>query len=295
MNGVCTAMITPFLKDGKSVDFEMFKQQIDFQLDAGIKTLVFLGTTGESSTLSEKEKIQIAKFVIKYVNKRAKVVIGTGGNCTSKVVELSKKMQTLGADALLIVTPYYNKTTQKGLIEHYTSIADAVDIPIILYNVPGRTGVNMLPQTVKVLSKHKNICAIKEASGNIEQILELSLLINENFSLLSGDDSLFYSFLSCGGSGVISVASNIIPEQMLEIYDEWNNKNIEKSFKKQQILREFIKNLFIEVNPIPIKTIMSFCELDSGEVRLPLTSMEKANEKILTDSFMKLLNSMQSK
>ena len=267
--GCSTALITPFKKDG-SVNFNVFKKIIDYQIDNGVSSLVFLGTTGESSTLTEVEREEVVKFAVKYVNKRVPVIIGAGSNSTSEAIKRSFRFEELGADALLHVTPYYNKTTQKGLIEHYSKIAQSVKIPIILYNVPSRTGVNILPQTVFELSKVKNIVGIKEASGNIEQVAEISRICGKDFAIYSGDDALTLSILCLGGSGVISVASNALPKKMVEICEHYFIGNIEHARELQFKMNPFIKLMFSEVNPIPIKYTMKKVGFDCGKPRLPL-------------------------
>ena len=248
----------------------MFKKIIDYQINNGVSSLVFLGTTGESSTLTEVEREEVVKFAVEYVNKRVPVIIGAGSNSTSEAIKRSVRFEELGADALLHVTPYYNKTTQKGLIEHYSKIAHAVKIPIILYNVPSRTGINILPQTVFELSKVKNIVGIKEASGNIEQVAEISRICGKDFAIYSGDDALTLSILCLGGSGVISVASNALPKKMVEICEHYFIGNIEHARELQFKMNPFIKLMFSEVNPIPIKYTMKKVGFDCGKPRLPL-------------------------
>ena len=267
--GCSTALITPFKKDG-SVNFNVFKKIIDYQINNGVSSLVFLGTTGESSTLTEVEREEVVKFAVEYVNKRVPVIIGAGSNSTSEAIKRSVRFEELGADALLHVTPYYNKTTQKGLIEHYSKIAHAVKIPIILYNVPSRTGINILPQTVFELSKVKNIVGIKEASGNIEQVAEISRICGKDFAIYSGDDALTLAILCLGGSGVISVASNALPKKMVEICEHYFIGNIEHARELQFKMNPFIKLMFSEVNPIPIKYTMKKVGFDCGKPRLPL-------------------------
>jgi len=287
--GVMTALITPFKKDG-TVDYARFKKQIDYQIENGIGALVFLGTTGESATLSHSEKIKIIRFAVRYVAKRAMVIVGTGGNNTQVVRDFSREAERLGADALLVVTPYYNKCTQGGLIAHYTYIADSVHIPIILYNVPGRTGVNILPETAKKLAQNPNIVGIKEASGNMGQILEMLSFTTVDFAVYSGDDVLTLPVLSAGGSGVVSVASNIVPKEMKDICDKCFDGDIEGARYKQNRLRPLIKSLFAEVNPIPIKCIMKIAQMDSGVLRLPLTDASSDTEKMLVANYNDVIN-----
>ena len=286
--GLCTAIVTPFKNE--KVDYETFKNLIDFQINNGAKAIVFFGTTGEASTLTKKEKLTIADFAVKYVNKRVKVIVGSGSNNTLEAVKSSKAYQKLGVDGLLIVTPYYNKCTQQGLIEHYLKIADSVNIPIILYNVPGRTGVNILPSTVLTLSKHKNIVAIKEASGNIVQAQEILSVVDKDFKVYSGDDALLLPLLSVGGSGVISVASNIVPREMSSICDYYFYGDTKKARDLQLKLLPLIQALFIEVNPIPIKKAMEILKMCSSTLRLPLTNKMKEENLLKLKKSLKDLN-----
>lgn len=268
--GLCTAIVTPFTKDLKEVNYEEFKRLIDFQIEGGAKAIVFFGTTGEASTLTKQEKIEITKFAVSYVNGRVAVIVGSGGNNTQEVVENCKTYEGLGVDGLLVVTPYYNKASQLGLIKHYTLIADSVNTPIILYNVPGRTGVNLSPKTVLTLSRHPNIVGIKEASGNLSQIMEIKRLCSDDFALYSGDDGLILPILSVGGVGVISVLSNILPKETSEICKYFFNGEIEKSRKLQLKLSPLINALFSDVNPIPIKNALNILGYNVGGLRLPL-------------------------
>jgi len=283
--GSAAALVTPFDNKGR-VNFEEFKKLIDFNIVNGTKALVFLGTTGEPPTLSEQEKAAIVKFAVSFVNKRVPVIVGAGSNDTKHAVKMSKQYQSLCADALLCVTPYYNKCTQGGLLKHFNAIANSVDIPVIMYNVPGRTGVNMLPQTVKELAKHKNIAAIKEASGNIEQIMELKRICPD-FAIYSGDDGLIYPVLALGGIGVISVLSNIMPKEVSELCEAYFEGDIQKSRAMQLKLLPLIKLLFVEVNPIPVKAALNIMGYNVGEVRLPLTPMEESNKAKLLEEMEK--------
>lgn len=267
--GVGTALITPML-DNK-IDYISLEKLVKTQLDSGIACLVANGTTGEPSTISDEEKIKIASVVIEIVNKKIPVIVGAGSNSTEHAIRQAIDAKSVGADGLLCVTPYYNKCTQQGLIEHFKSIADQVDLPIIMYNVPSRTGLNMLPETVAKLAGYKGICAIKEASGNISQIMELACISGNDFFLYSGDDGLTYPILTLGGAGVISVASNVIPKYMHEMVDSYFTGNVEKSRNMQLRILPFIKALFLEVNPIPVKCAAKLLGICSDEVRLPLT------------------------
>lgn len=278
--GSCTAMVTPFTLDGKSVNYTAFKKQIDFQISNGTSALLFLGTTGEPPTLSSEECIEVANFAVSYVNKRVPVIIGAGSNSTEQAIKKSKAFEDIGADALLHVTPYYNKCTQKGLIKHFTAIAEKTSLPIILYNVPGRTGVNILPETVYELSKIPNIIAIKEASGNIVQMMEIMRLC-KNFTLYSGDDGLILPTLAIGGSGIISVASNIIPDKINALCKDFFKGKIEDSRKMQLLINPLIALLFSETNPIPVKAAMNMLNMNAGTLRLPLTEMEEVNKEKL--------------
>lgn len=279
--GSCTAIVTPFSQSGKSINYKTFKKLIDFQIENGTSAIVFMGTTGEASTMTKKEKEKVAKFAVEYVNKRVPVIIGAGSNNTKDAISNSQIFEKLGADALLHVTPYYNKATQNGLIKHYTEIAKSVKIPIILYNVPSRTGVNILPDTVKKLSQIENIVAIKEASGNFEQIVEILKITDKNFSVYSGDDANIFLVLALGGKGVISVVSNLLPQETANICKTFFEGNIEKSRQIQFDLMPIIKALFGEVNPIPIKNALKLKGFKVGIPRLPLTEMEKKNVKNL--------------
>ena len=288
-NGYCPAIITPMNSSGTKINFDKFRELINFQIENGAKAIVFLGTTGEPSTLSDKEKIEVIKFAVGEVGGRVPVIAGAGSNCTKTAINLVRKYEELGVDGILSVTPYYNKCTQSGLIKHYEEIAKSTILPIILYNVPSRTGVNMLPETVLKLSKVPNIVGLKEASGNIEQIMKIIKIVDNNFSVFSGDDALTYSILAIGGKGVISVAGNIIPDKMNRLCESFFNGNIERSRIIQLELLDFIKALFIEVNPIPIKMALNLAGFKVGGLRLPLTSMQKENQQKLKNE-MKILN-----
>ncbi len=278
--GTATALVTPFKENGE-VDFESFKKLIDMQIKAGINALVFLGTTGEASTLSQTECDEVIKFAVNFVDGRTKVIAGAGSNNTSIAIEKSKRYEQLGVDGLLHVTPYYNKATQSGLFEHYKAIADSTTLPIILYNVPGRTGTNISAQTVYELSKISNIVAIKEASGDIEKVMDIKRLCEDDFGVYSGEDNLTYSILSLGGIGVISVVSNVIPQLMLKLTNSFFEKDYEMSLKTQLMLTPLIKSLFSEVNPIPAKTALGLMGVISPTLRLPLTPMQEKTKEVL--------------
>lgn len=277
--GCGTALVTPFTKEG--IDFDTFKKLIDFQLQQGVDALIVLGTTGESSTMSLEEKKQVAKFVIDNVHKQVPVIVGAGGNNTKSVIEFSKYAENVGADGLLLVTPYYNKTTQNGLIMHYTEIAKTTSLPIILYNVPSRTGLNIEPKTCLELSKIPNIVAIKEASGNISQIAKIASLCGDNLHIYSGNDDQTLPILSLGGIGVISVLSNIAPKFVHNMVFDYLSGNYTLAKDSQIKAISLIDSLFCETNPIPVKSALSMMGYDSMRVRLPLVPMSLEKQKIL--------------
>ena len=277
--GCGTALVTPFTKEG--IDFDTFKKLIDFQLQQGVDALIVLGTTGESSTMSLEEKKQVAKFVIDNVHKQVPVIVGAGGNNTKSVIKFSKYAENVGADGLLLVTPYYNKTTQNGLIMHYTEIAKNTSLPIILYNVPSRTGLNIEPKTCLELSKIPNIIAIKEASGNISQIAKISSLCGDNLHIYSGNDDQTLPILSLGGIGVISVLSNIAPKFVHNMVFDYLSGNYTLAKDSQIKAISLIDSLFCETNPIPIKSALSMIGYDSMRVRLPLVPMSIEKQQIL--------------
>ena len=277
--GCGTALVTPFTKE--NIDFDTFKKLIDFQLQQGVDALIVLGTTGESSTMSLEEKKQVAKFVIDNVHKQVPVIVGAGGNNTKSVIEFSKYAENVGADGLLLVTPYYNKTTQNGLIMHYTEIAKNTSLPIILYNVPSRTSLNIEPKTCLELSKIPNIIAIKEASGNISQIAKISSLCGDNLHIYSGNDDQTLPILSLGGIGVISVLSNIAPKFVHNMVFDYLSGNYTLAKDSQIKAISLIDSLFCETNPIPIKSALSMIGYDSMRVRLPLVPMSIEKQQIL--------------
>ena len=278
--GCATAIITPLCEDGSAVDFEGFKNLIKYQLEGGVNALVVLGTTGAPVTLSESECEAVVHFAVKEVDGRVPVIVGAGSNNTFEAVKNSIKYQKLGADGLLHVTPYYNKCTQKGLVQHFLKIADATSLPIILYNVPERTGLNMLPKTVEVLSVHKNIVGLKEANSDIQQAAEIIRLCPD-LLLYSGNDSLTLPIMSVGGKGVISVAANIVPKAMSGICKDFFEGNTEKAKEVQLNLLPLIKALFCETNPIPVTTALSLMKKTAGGFRLPLTPMSDENKNLL--------------
>ena len=277
--GVATALITPLTENG--IDYEAFKRFIDYQIESGVNAIVVCGTTGESSTLGDDEHRDAIDFAVKYTNKRVPVIAGTGSNDLAYALDLTNCACKSGADAVLVVTPYYNKATQKGLINMYETLADKSEKPLILYNVPSRTGVNIEPETYKVLAEHPNINAIKEANGNISKIVETMELVGDKVNLYSGNDDQIVPILACGGSGVISVLSNVMPKKTVEICDRYFNGDVKGAMKLQCELLPLIKALFSEVNPIPVKaacSAMGYCE---NYLRLPLTKMESAHYETL--------------
>ena len=279
--GAGVAIVTPMNQDG-SVNYEKLAELIDFQIDNGTDSIIICGTTGESATLSEEEHSEVIRYCIKHVNKRVPVIAGTGSNCTATAVKLSKEAEEDGADGLLVVTPYYNKATQNGLIAHFTAIANAVSIPIIMYNVPSRTGCNLLPATAAKLFKDvENIVGIKEASGNISQVASLMALTNGEIDLYSGNDDQIVPIMSLGGKGVISVLSNVAPRQTHEIVMDYVNGDVQSSCRKQLEAIELINALFCEVNPIPVKEALNIMGMNAGVLRAPLSQMEPKNVEVL--------------
>ena len=277
--GAAVAIITPFNENG--IDFDCFGKIIDDQIENGTDAIVVCGTTGESATMPDEEHLSAIEYCVKRVNKRVPVIAGTGTNDTPHCIKLSKGAQALGADALLLVTPYYNKTTQRGLVAHYKMIAESVDIPIILYNVPSRTGVNILPETLKELSKVPNIVAVKEASGNISQVAKITELCGDDMIIYSGNDDQIVPVMSLGGKGVISVLSNVAPKETHDIVDLYLKGDVKGSLKLQLEAIELIDALFIEVNPIPVKTAMNMLGYNAGSLRMPLYEMSDANKEAL--------------
>ena len=279
--GAGTAIITPF-KEGK-VDFEAYFKLIEFQISNGIDAIIVCGTTGEASTLTDDEHRKMIDITVEKVNGRTKIVAGTGSNDTDYSVELSKYAAKAGVDGLLQVTPYYNKATQKGLVKHFFKVADAVDTPVILYNVPSRTNLNILPATYKELSKHENIVATKEAGGDMGAVAQTMELCGDDLEFYSGNDGDIVPILSLGGIGVISTMANIIPKETVGICSLYFDGKTAESAKEQIKYSSLIEALFCEVNPIPLKTAMCLMNLDSGELRLPLTDMEEKNKNKLAE------------
>ena len=279
LKGTSTALITPFTND--KIDFDDLEKLLEYQLDGGVNSLVVLGTTGEPCTMSREEKLSVVRFVVDFVKGRLPIIVGAGANSTYETIENAKLFTDLGADGFLMVTPYYNKCTQAGLVAHFTKVAEKISLPIILYNVPSRTGVNMSPETFSTLADIDNIVAVKEASGNMEQIEECLRLSKGKAEVISGDDSLTVPIMAMGGSGVISVASNILPRFVSHMTASVLNGDIINAVNMQLKLLPLVKALFSEVNPIPVKKASELLGLSSGEIRLPLTKMTEKNAVVL--------------
>ena len=279
--GAGVAITTPFLANGE-VDYDTFRDQIEYQIQNGTDAIIVCGTTGEASCLSHEEHLDCIKFCVEVVNKRIPVIAGTGSNCTETAIYLSTEAEKYGVDGLLVVTPYYNKATQKGLIEHYTMVAESVKLPIIMYNVPSRTGCNILPETAAKLCKNvPNIVGIKEASGDISQVAKVALLCGDNIDIYSGNDDQIIPILALGGKGVISVLSNVAPKQTHDICQAFFDGDTAKAAKLQIEAIPLVGALFCEVNPIPVKKAIELQGRDTGVVRRPLTEMEPQNAERL--------------
>ena len=277
--GAAVAIVTPFNESG--VDFEKFGELIDYQIENGTDAIVVCGTTGESATMPDEEHISVIKYCVQRVAGRVPVIAGAGTNDTPHCIRLSKAAEECGADALLLVTPYYNKTTQKGLVKHFTMVANSVNLPIILYSVPSRTGVNIAPQTVKKLSEVENIVGIKEASGNISQVAKIAELCGDDFTIYSGNDDQIVPIMSLGGKGVISVLSNVVPAQTHDIVAKYLAGDTKGALGLQLEYLELIDALFCEVNPIPVKTALNMMGQNVGSLRMPLCEMTEENEEKL--------------
>lgn len=285
--GVATALITPFCPDG-SVNYAKLEELINKQIEDGVDGLVICGTTGESATLTEKEHMEVIRESVKFVNGRVPVIAGTGSNCTQTAIEMSKEAEEYGADGLLLVSPYYNKATAEGMYEHFADTANAVKIPVVLYNIPGRTGVNIEPETVYRLAKDvKNIVAVKEASGNISNIAKIAALTADlDFDIYSGNDDQVVALCAMGGKGVISVVSHIIPKEMHNLVMSFRNGDSKKALDIQNKYLSLINTLFIDVNPIPVKEAMNLLGYEAGGFRKPLTPMSDAHREILRKELM---------
>ncbi len=281
--GSGVAIITPFTKDDK-VDFAKLSELLEFHVENKTDAIIICGTTGESATLNDKEHKDAIEYTVEVINGRIPVIAGTGSNDTAYAIEMSKHAESVGVDGLLVVTPYYNKATDLGLIKHFTKIADSVNIPIILYNVPSRTGVNLKASVVAELSKHKNIQGVKEASGDLGLATEIARLCPDDFSIYSGNDDIVVPTLSIGGCGVISVVANILPLETHDMVMSYLDGDIKRSRELQLKMKPLIDSLFTEPNPIPVKTAMNLLGYEVGPLRLPLCEMAEDNLKILTDN-----------
>ena len=282
--GAGVAIVTPMKENGE-VNFEKLGEILEEQIAGHTDAIIICGTTGESSTLTHEEHLEAIKYTVEKVNKRIPVIAGTGSNCTETAIYLSKEAEKMGADGLLLVSPYYNKSTQKGLIAHYTAIAEAVKIPIILYNIAGRTGINIQPETIAYLVKNvENIVGVKEASGNISQVAEIAALTDGKCDIYSGNDDQIVPILSLGGKGVISVLSNVAPEYTHDIVAKYLDGKVEESCKMQLDALPLIHALFCEVNPIPVKTAMNLMGKEVGPFRMPLCEMEEAHKEVLKNA-----------
>lgn len=277
--GSGVALVTPF--KGENVDYEKLREILEWHVAQGTDAIIICGTTGEATTMTEDEKKETIKFTVDVINKRIPVIAGTGSNNTLAAVKMSKYAESVGVDALLTITPYYNKTNSKGLIKHFEAINDAVNIPMILYNVPGRTGMNITPKQLVELSKLSNVKAIKEASGNISQVAEMKALVGDKLDIYSGNDDQIVPIMSLGGKGVISVLANVIPKEVHEMTHAYLNGDTAKACKLQLDYLELSNNLFIETNPIPVKTALNMMGIEVGPLRLPLYDMSQENEAIL--------------
>lgn len=278
--GCYVAIVTPFTPDG-AVNEQALRNHVEFLIKGGVAGIVPCGTTGESATLSWEEHNRVVDIVIDQAKKRVQIIAGAGSNNTRESINAAKHAQQMGADAILCITPYYNKPTQEGMFQHYKTINDSISIPMVVYNVPGRTGVNLLPETVLRLCELKNVLAVKEASGNIGQISEIHRLCGNKVTLLSGDDALTLPILSVGGKGVISVVANIVPEKMVALIDNYLNGNCTEALRLHEELYPLSQSMFIETSPAPVKTAMNLMGLNAGSVRLPLVDLSGRNKESL--------------
>ncbi len=281
--GAGIAILTPMFPDG-SINWEEFGRLIDWQIDNSTDALIVCGTTGESPTLSVEEKVQLFRYAVERVNGRVPVIAGTGSNDTQKAIELSKEAKNAGADALLLVTPYYNKTSQRGLVAHYNAIADAVDLPQIVYHIPSRTGVTIAPKTFQELSKHPNIAAVKEASGNFAAIAQTRSLCGDELAFYSGEDGMIVPLLSLGGKGVISVLSHVAPKAVHDICALYFAGKVQESAAIQLDCMDLVQALFMDVNPIPVKEAVNMMGFAAGPCRMPLYPMAEADREVLAQA-----------
>lgn len=283
IKGSMVALITPFTEDG-SVNYDKLRELVEWHVQEGTDAILALGTTAEAPALTVTEEDEIVRIVIETVAGRVPVIVGSGSNNTMVAAEQSMKYEKMGADGLLVITPYYNKTNKAGMVHHFITVADAVNIPIYVYNVPGRTGCSITYEALEEISKHKNIVGIKEASGNISFVTKISKLINENFNVYSGNDDMSIPLMSMGGMGIISVLANILPKETHEMAMAYINGDVEKARQMQLYYLDFINALFIETNPIPIKEAMNLVGMNVGEYRLPLCPMEEATREKLKET-----------
>lgn len=277
--GSGVALVTPFTEDG--VNFEKLKELLEWHIKEGTDSIIICGTTGEATTMTLDEKKEVIKFTVDIVNKRIPVIAGTGSNCTASSIAMSEWAESIGVDGLLVITPYYNKTNKAGLIKHFEAINASVNTPIILYNVPGRTSMNMSPEVLKELSKLKNIVAVKEASGDISQVAKIKALCGDTLDIYSGNDDQIVPIMSLGGKGVISVLANVMPKKVHEMTKAYLDGNCKKSTEIQIETLELANSLFLETNPIPVKTALNLMGLEVGPLRLPLYEMDKALEDVM--------------
>lgn len=277
--GSGVAIVTPFNEAG--VDFDKLSELIEWHIKSKTDAIIVCGTTGEATTMTEAERKETIKFVVNKVNKRIPVIAGTGSNNTASAIAMSKWAESIGVDGLLVITPYYNKTTQKGLVKHFKAVSEVVNTPIIIYNVPGRTGLNITPNTLKELCEDKNIVAVKEASGNISQIAKIKALCGDKLDIYSGNDDQIIPILSLGAIGVISVLANIIPEDVHNMCELYLNGKVNEALKIQLDSLALTNALFIETNPIPVKTAMNLMNMKVGNLRLPLCEMSENNLEVL--------------
>lgn len=285
--GAGVALVTPFHADG-SVNYDKLAELVEEQIAGGTDAIIACGTTGEAATMSEEEHMDVIRFIIKAVNHRIPVIAGTGSNCTATAIDLSKQAEEAGAEGVLLVTPYYNKATQGGLIQHYEAVAGAISLPCILYNVPSRTGVTIQPETMAYLYQHvENIVGVKDATGNISMITKLMSLVDEDFLLFSGDDDQIVPLLSVGASGVISVLSNVAPRETHEICQKWFDGDIKGAREAQFKAYPLIKALFAEINPIPVKAALNLMGKNVGSLRLPMTEATDSTKALLKDEMTK--------
>ena len=284
--GMATAMITPMTPQG--IDYETLERLIEFQIENGVSALVVMGTTGENATISPEDQKKVIRFTVEKVAHRVPVIAGTGCNCTEHVLEQTESAWQCGVDGVLVVTPYYNKATQKGLIAHFTAVADASKVPVILYNVPGRTGCNLLPETAAILAKHPNIVGIKEATGNMAQMVKLKQLCGEELAIYCGEDAITVPMMSMGGAGAIGVLSNVMPKEAVAMSDACFAGDFKTAAALQCKMLPLIDALFSEVNPIPAKAAVAAMGFGQEYLRLPLTSMEDHNRENLLKEMRKL-------